>query len=186
MRSEFAASVIQHEELFVVLWLHTAKDPPLGEWATMLEELSELRRARQLPLERIRQLVVSDGGAPNALQRTSFAQEFARFPLAVITPMAMNPLKRGIITALSWMNPCIRLYEPRGFSNALDYLELSGARRAVWEEYQKLALRVKPQITLKLIEAKAFGSRPPSRSPSALRDECDTCAPTACTCLPIM
>jgi hypothetical protein len=182
MRTEFAASLVQCDRSFVLLWLHTAINPPLDEWAVVLPKLSEMRDALQAPVERIRQLVISDGGAPNALQRTMVPKEFASAPLAVITPVAANPIKRGIITALSWTNPAIRLYGPRDFLKALDFLELSEQRRRLWSEFQKLAARVKPQISLKLIETQALGATP-SRFPLP-REDCDTCAPTACTCLP--
>lgn len=156
MRAEFLVSVVEHPLYFVVLWLHSEVDPPKEEWDAALERLTVLRRARRLPVDRLRQLVVSDGGAPNALQRRQFAQEFHEdvpTKLAVLTSvLASEPVKRGIATALSWVNPSVRFFEPREAVEALIYLDLLDQRDAILHEYKRLQFKMRPLRDLSVVD----------------------------------
>jgi hypothetical protein len=156
MRAELLVSVVEHPRYFVVLWLHSELDPPKEQWDAAVERLSELRRARRLPVDRVRQLVVSDGGAPNALQRHEFVREFHEglpTKVAVLTSvLESQPVKRGIATALSWVNPSVRFYEPREAVEALIYLDLLEQRDAILHEYKRLQLKMRPLRDLSVVE----------------------------------
>ncbi len=155
-RSELSTSILEHEQFLVVLWLHTDIDPPASQWNTTVASLIELRQARKLAVERIRQLVISDGGAPNAFQRNRLTRDLhdgLPCKLAVVTTVLSNPIKRGIATALSWVNPSVRFYEPSGFLEALEYLDLADELDAIWREYQLLDTRIGPVRALRLIDA---------------------------------
>jgi hypothetical protein len=151
---ELSTSTIEHERFWVVLWLHTDVDPPPSEWDATVARLVGLRQTRRLAVERIRQLVISDGGAPNAFQRNRLIRDLHEgLPCksAVVTTALSNPIKRGIATALSWVNPAIRFYEPPRFREALEYLDLANEIDAIRQEYQNLQKRLRPVRALKSI-----------------------------------
>jgi len=173
MFSELSTSVIELRRLVVVVMLHTEVDPTAGDWDRAMTHLTELRRARKVTVDRMRQIVVSDGGAPNALQRNRFLRNvYDGLPhkLAVVTSvLPSNPVKRGIATALSWTNPAIRFYEPEEFLEALGYLDLAGDGEAIWCEYQKLQALLVPVDTLRRIEATALDRGTPLGGPGQAR-----------------
>src|SRR5688572_23544730 len=101
MAAELSTCILEHNRLFVVLWLHTAADPPANEWDPIVSALLEARRARLVHASLTRLLVLTDGGAPNALQRTRFTRDFhdgLQCPVSVVTTSLSNPVKRGIAT----------------------------------------------------------------------------------------
>jgi len=107
----------------------------------------------------MRSLVVTDGGAPNTKQRAQLAAAVnqAPFKLAVVTTVLENPIKRGVATALSWLNPAIRFYVPSQFHDAVHYLGLAAHTDAVWRQYGELASELpRADKTLPLI-ARATG-----------------------------
>jgi len=159
MRSEFRTSILEHDRFMVVLWLHTEVEPPATEWASTVKRLGELRRTQKLPVSLIRQLVVSDGGGPGAVQRQQILDDFhdgMPSPVAVITHVLSNPVKRGMATALTWINPHVRFYEPSEFSKALEYLELTQSRKAIWREFHRLEGQLKPARALRLMKRQAL------------------------------
>jgi hypothetical protein len=145
MREELATSIVPHAQFFVVLWLHTEVDPPADQWSGAIEQLVHARRQRGLSVDRLRSMVITDGGAPNAAQRAQTARDLHEglpSKVAVLTLAMSNPVKRGVATALSWANPSIRLYQPKQLREALLYLDLVDERYAIELEYQRLHVRL--------------------------------------------
>lgn len=66
MRPELAIGTIAHPELLVISWLHDERDPSAEGWEQALAQVALWRRAHGGGVQRLRQLVISDGGAPNA------------------------------------------------------------------------------------------------------------------------
>src|SRR2546430_6777218 len=100
-----------------VVFVHSHESPDDGEWSRLLEVF------RQLPdLRRIRVLVFTYGGAPNARQRALLNDVLkdARPPVAVITPSA---LARAAGTAIGWFNPRIPTFAPQEVHRAPQYLD---------------------------------------------------------------
>ena len=74
-----------------------------------------------------RYLIVSDGGAPTAAQRRMLHETMAA-PLkkdptfirtAVVTP---STFVRGVVTAMSWLDPIFRAFSPKDIASAYKYL----------------------------------------------------------------
>jgi hypothetical protein len=88
---------------------------------------------------------VSDGGAPNVSQRSRSLHEVQGgqpSKIAVVTTVLANPIKRGVATALSWVNPSIRFYEPSGVAKALQYLDIVDHASSVKTGLEKLELEL--------------------------------------------
>jgi hypothetical protein len=105
------------------VFVHSHESPDDDEWNRLLDVF------RQLPdLKRIRVLVFTYGGAPNARQRALLNEvlQNARPPVAVITPSAFA---RAAGTAISWFIPSIRTFAPEEVDRALDHLDASEADR---------------------------------------------------------
>jgi hypothetical protein len=154
MHPEFSVRCITHSHLLVVLWLHSSVDPPDSQWGPAVERVIEARRASKVTLRDTRQLVISDGGAPNTTQRQRFFRDFsAGLPskVAVLTSALSNPVKRGVATALLWLNPAVRFYEPPAFEEALAYLDLTGSGAAIWSTYGELQQELKAVRSLQLV-----------------------------------
>jgi hypothetical protein len=154
MHPEFSVRCIAHPHLLVVLWLHSSVDPPDSQWDPAVERLIEVRRASKATLRDTRQLVISDGGAPNVGQRQRFFRDFSSglpSKVAVLTTALSDPVKRGVATALSWLNPAVRFYEPPQFEEALAYLDLTSSRAAIWGAYGELQQELKTVRSLQFM-----------------------------------
>lgn len=68
-------------------------------------------------------LVLSDGGVPNAMQRTRLTEiqegNSAGVPLSLISD---SPLVRGAARAIALFNPQLKVFAPGSFARALDHL----------------------------------------------------------------
>lgn len=146
----------------VAVWLHTRVDPPAAEFEAGLAEMVRHRKLRNAGADHVRSLVVSDGGAPSTKQRAQLAAALDHSPsrLAVVTTVLENPIKRGVATALGWLNSDVRFYEPRAFRDAVDYLGLRVHTDVLWKELGVLASELpRADVTLPLI-ARATGLPP--------------------------
>jgi hypothetical protein len=141
---EFAAS----------LWLHTERDPPQEEWhRAIAENATFLKRHRVHPLQ-LRTVVITDGAAPNAAQRAQFITEVFQHhkcKTSVVTTVLSNPVKRGIATALTWLNPNAGFFLPEEMPKALAHVDLGFWTGQILSEYEKLAAQLPPNKTLWLI-----------------------------------
>ncbi len=140
--------------LEVVFWLHTDEDPNPASWANGIATTLAIKK-KVGDLARFRSLVVSDGGAPNASQRKElFETVFDRRPhkLAVITDSLTNPLKRGVATAISWLNPEFKAVTSDRFREALRHVDLDGALVEVLAVFRGLQPEIAPVKTLAELE----------------------------------
>jgi hypothetical protein len=142
-------------ELRVTLWLHNADNPTDAEWAAALERVATLKRTVGGDLSNIRGVVLSDGGAPNTLQRGDlFVKLLEGKSRAAATSLALsNPLMRGIGTAISWLNPSFKVYPPDRFDLALEYLNLAEYRNQIIAEFDKLQSGMVANKTLAAIKS---------------------------------
>ena len=149
-----------------MLVLHTARDPSPAEWADYERELRRLKQLHPLDMERVLTLIVSDGGSPNTEQRSRFQNDlFDGRPakVALLTNSLGNPIKRGIVRALTWMNPGFRVLEPTDLEGGLAHLGQADLLEDVWNELCALQLRLPPVQTLLSI-AEISGRQTPSSS----------------------
>jgi hypothetical protein len=144
----------------VSLWLHTAQDPTRDGFAAAIEEIA----AQNFTPARLRNIVVSDGGAPDTAQRKLLIERAWHnrpMKLAVVTNVLDNPLKRGIATALSWLNPNIHFFRPEKFGDALAHVDLREHAREVWDAYGELQRQMIPIANLSRVgELMGFPKHP--------------------------
>jgi hypothetical protein len=111
--SVFRGSMIVH------VVLHSRSFPTDAEWDEFVAERGELLDA--VGSARLRGLVISDGGAPTARQRTMYRERSGRVtvPSAQVTS---SRLALGIAVAMSWVNPSLKSFAPRDFARALRHI----------------------------------------------------------------
>ena len=147
---EIAYDILRLGPFAASLWLHTDKDVPQPEWDAALARLITFLREQRLSVADLRTLVLSDGGAPNAIQRARVRNEILKghsSKSSVITMALSNPLRRGLATALQWMNPDTRFFLPRELSQALAHIDLAPWSGALAEHFAELATLVAPNRT---------------------------------------
>jgi hypothetical protein len=98
-----------------VLFAHSAASPSDAEWSDCIALLASV------VLDRVRVLVWTDGGAPNAAQRAALDAAWAsKHPLtAVLTP---STLRRIVGAAATRANPGVRFFSPEQHESAFDHL----------------------------------------------------------------
>lgn len=148
---EMTVELVKLNGLNVTLWLHTEVDPPEKEWAPAMASLVE--RLKQSELSDLRGFVISDGGAPNANQRAQLNRLYRGRPVknSVVTPVLSHPIKRGIATALQWLNPSYAFFGPEGARTALEHVDLAGETAAVWAAYRTMQSRLRPIKALRVV-----------------------------------
>ena len=146
-----AFTTLEQGSARLVICLHTSVDPPAAEWMDALQQVGSLLSAAY-DARQIRMLVVTGGGGPDAKQRAQLSRVWAARDIktAVIVPGRGNPLKRGMMTALSWINPAMAFFTPEQFDDALAHLEQND-RALVWRELAALQHGLDEVSTLRAI-----------------------------------
>lgn len=149
-----AMSIITCGELDVTVWLHTAEDPDQALWTEATKRVAELKQKRRGDVSKIRTLAVSDGGAPNSVQRGQLYSDVlgGNTLSAVVTTVLSNRFKRGIATAISWLNPSFRAFQPEEFEHALEHLGLKGHVSTLLAELRRLQKQLPPVKTFEMLE----------------------------------
>lgn len=137
----------------VAVCLHTASPVPRLEWDALVQQLQTLAKDTQTASQRVRMLVVTDGGAPDARQRSQLGQLFRGRPIvtAVVVPGMSQPLKRGLMTALTWFNPSMAFFVPSQLEAALRHIGLERERSALWTTLTELQRKLPAVRTLALL-----------------------------------
>jgi hypothetical protein len=151
---EMAFSVEDRGNLKLQVVMHTAASPPADEWRRFEELIRKAKGNQGIYIDRMRVLVISDGGAPNTHQRHVMQNEIYEgrpVRMALLTNSLGNPVKRGIARALTWMNPGMLICAPDDLGGALRHLNLSHDFDAVWARCIALQAQLPPVQTLKAI-----------------------------------
>jgi hypothetical protein len=144
--------------------LHTSARPHAEEWSALEASLRQVKSARDL--DRLRVLVVSDGGAPDTHQRNTVHNGICDGKptrSALLTNSLANPVKRGIARALTWMNEGFKVLEPHDLPGALAHLDLAHDLDHVWKVAGVLQSKLSPVGTLASIADALQRPRLPSR-----------------------
>ncbi|HKY37781.1 MAG TPA: hypothetical protein VJN18_17685, partial [Polyangiaceae bacterium] len=119
-------------------------------------------------LERFRLLVVSDGGAPNAKQRTRLFSDLmeGRMHCAVVTCSLCNPIKRAVVATMSWLDPEFRAFDPDKAALALEHIRCTAPAEqdAIWDALVELQRQQPPNQTLQLMAEHLGRPNPIGRS----------------------
>ena len=154
---EMAITSLRANRLLVFVWLHTENDPADHEWDAAFEAIKAKLKKEAAPLSEVRSLVISDGGAPGGVQRARIGREFPA-KSSVITTVLSNPVKRGIATALSWVNPRFFFGSPKEAIRALAHLDLDGQWDVLEPAFRELQKQLPPNHALELA-AKVMNER---------------------------
>jgi hypothetical protein len=158
-------AIVQKENLYVCLWIHTSKDPLADEFEAACQEIEALRRRDPTSVGRTRALVISDGGAPSMTQRARHnvtALKNMPMRMAGVTIRLSNSLVRGIARAVTWTNPAFKVFAPAQWQSALSHVDMPG-RTDLFVDIRKmhLASGLPTNKTLDAIE-EAMTPRPPT------------------------
>jgi hypothetical protein len=150
------AQLVATGGLRVGVWLHGSFDPTAEEWSASCRTIADFAKDNDRDLSGFRVLIVTDGGTPDARQRQELFRDTLRgepVKTAVITEAtATDAYKRGIATALGWMNPNFRVFDPSDLFVALDFLDLPSSRfESVWSCLAVLESSLEPNATLRRI-----------------------------------
>jgi hypothetical protein len=151
--------LIQVAGLDIGVWLHTANDPAPAEWTRACQAVAALLSAKKGSVATLRKFVITDGGAPNATQRKQMNQDTLRgvaVKTVVITSvLRTNPIKRGIVTALQWINPAFRVFEPHDVLLALDHIGVTRVGfESIWATLSVMQRTLAPNETLRLVASR--------------------------------
>jgi hypothetical protein len=152
---EMAFKILTLGEYHVLLWLHTAQDPSANEWADALVSVDALKQRLGNGISGVRSLAITDGGAPNSVQRQQlYIESLASKTIssAAVSTVLRNPVKRSIVTAILWLNPNFRVFPPDRFVLALEHLGLGEHVHTIFAELQGLQQQLSPSETLQLIQ----------------------------------
>lgn len=148
-------------EYRVALWLHTSVDPSNAEWNLGCQRVAELKQQLGGDVSKLLSLALSDGGAPNSVQRGRMFTDVMEGTVktAVVTGQLSNRLVRGIATAISWLSPTFRAFPPEQFSQALAHLGLVEYQALIIAEFLELQKSMEPIQTLATIATLAQGQK---------------------------
>lgn len=110
----------------IIIAVHNKEAPDNETWNSFIEITLATGRANGNDLSNVRQLVVTEGGGPNAAQRkavdiASNSMNGKKVSVAVVTG---SPVVRGIVTVFNWFNLHLRVFTPDEMDKALQYLRI--------------------------------------------------------------
>lgn len=139
-------------DCYALIYLHTEADPAHDQWNQSINQIETLKAKVSGDMTKFRSLVVTDGGAPDTVQRRQITEVFGgKVKSAAVTTVLSNPIKRGIATAILWLNPEFRAFAPNQFTHALKHLNLESHNAAIVAVLKKLQLKMPPNQTLKIL-----------------------------------
>ncbi len=157
---EMAFKIVERRGLLVALWLHTSNDAPNDEWEKACIELEAHKRRTPDFMQRVRSLAISDGAAPTQTQRARlFSGVFEKMPVksSVITIVLTSRIKRGIATAITWLNPSFKAFDPSQLEASLAHVDLAG-ETSLLDDFADLQRVIgKPLETLTLLRNAGTG-----------------------------
>lgn len=129
----------------VCIVVNNATDPSKEEWDAYLALASAGMKAAG-DLSRFSQLVVTDGGGPNAAQRKASVDLGKKHgdPSLIRGSVVSNSVAvRGIVTAFHWLGAPMRSFSPAEVGDALAHLGISSdAAAAICDAVEVLAAGV--------------------------------------------
>jgi hypothetical protein len=114
----------------VVLAVHNVRNPNREEWDAYLEMMSSVKEAFGGDCARFRQLIFTDGGAPNAAQRKAvvdIARGLTNVDQIRVVIISRSVVARGIVTAFRWLGFPLRSFAPDELDEAFAFLAVSKA-----------------------------------------------------------
>jgi hypothetical protein len=133
------------------MFLHTAQAPSREEWGAVMDDFA--RHSKSGSFARFRVLAVTDGGGPDVTMRMGLQrlyEERQQSPKAAV--VTANVVVRGIVAALNWFNPSVRMFAPQNFPDALAHIDVPATSLPrILREYTEMERELSPISCLVLI-----------------------------------
>lgn len=119
--------------------IHSAQNPSAADWEQALDWTRNQLRTATRP---IRYLVLTQGGAPNSVQRAAFGKlvKGQAILTAIVTSSAFT---RGMVTAMAWFNRNIRPFPEDDIDSAFLYL---GVPPTDFEKFRQAIVALRKQL----------------------------------------
>lgn len=145
--------IIKCGDCHLGIWLQTSNEIPEDGFDESLQTIARVKREVNGDVSRLRFLSVTDGGAPNSTQRRQLLSDLleGKAIAAGISAVLQNPIKRGIATAILWLNPNFRAYLPNQYSEAFKHLGLEDYSSQIFTALTELQGHTEPVKTLELM-----------------------------------
>lgn len=117
----------------VLTWVHDKDSPSDSEWAATVEQVRHIVQKRG-GVTTLRTIVTSQGGGPSTVQRNLlFRETYQGKPVkvAVFDPAFNNPILRGIVTAVMWINPGVKPFKLDDWKKGLEHVDLLHEKKAL-------------------------------------------------------
>jgi hypothetical protein len=124
MQSMFVKEIeLLGKDIFV--FLHNKEAPEREPWTRTMEQFEAYAIKHERDISRLCVLVFSDGGGPDAVQRDQLKQFYKKYGAGVRSSIISDStLVRGVVTALSWLNPVMKAFSPKDLRAALNHIGL--------------------------------------------------------------
>lgn len=119
----------------LILTMNTDQAPSSTEWNEYVTALRAYTSANP-DLSRARNIVFTDGGAPNSAQRKEL-NDILKGRHVMVAVISNSTIVRGVVTAFAWFNPDARVFAPDATASAYAYLQLSDAEVELVEKQAK-------------------------------------------------
>lgn len=108
----------------LLISLHTAEPPDPEGWQEYSQQLLALILQVADDPTKGRRIVFTDGGSPNLIQRAEINKILCGRAMKVAI-LSASPTTQGVVTALNWYNPLIRLFPPGKLAEAWQHLGIT-------------------------------------------------------------
>jgi hypothetical protein len=135
-------------DLYLVV--HRARPPSDEEW------MDYLRSWKPHDMSRMRTLVFTDGGGPDAAQRKA-ANDALGGKASLTAVVSPSYVVRGVVTALSWFNPKIRAFGPDEAERAFAHVGMRSEQdiARTWARAQKLRVKLGDESLKSIVTRRA-------------------------------
>lgn len=107
----------------LIITVHTAKSPSQDEWGEYIRALETLTRELK-DHTHLRNIVFTDGGAPDSVQRKAVNSIVASRSVTSAI-VSRSQMVRTVVTAFSWFNEKVKAFSPDTIEEAYQHLKLS-------------------------------------------------------------
>jgi hypothetical protein len=151
--NEMGMTIVNCGDYHLSVWLHTRVNPPLEGWAEGVERVAELKRQLGGDVSKMLVLALSDGGAPNPVQRRQLFIDVleGKSKAAALSCQLSHRWLRSIATAITWLSPNFSAFPPEQFDLALKHLELQAYHETIIGGLLELQKSVQPIETLAMV-----------------------------------
>ncbi len=126
----------------IVLCIHNANAPSDSEWQVYVDCCLAAARLNQGDFSRVRQVVFTDGGAPNGAQRekaVAAVEPLKGAKEGKVAVMSASSIVRGIVTVFNWFNFAVRAFAPSRVEDAFRFLSINADESAkVWRAAERM------------------------------------------------